>query len=110
MLTPHFAHILTSFSPLLQQQRAALSNVSNTPVTGRSSTVPNNKVLQQQQTIVYGGSQANPQTAQRVAAALAKSAASQSASVHHPHHISQQPRLQFFGHNPNLKCELYSTF
>jgi hypothetical protein len=37
-------------------------------------------------------------TAARVAAALAKSAQSVG-------QVQQQPRAQFYGHNPNLKCE-----
>jgi hypothetical protein len=41
-------------------------------------------------------------TAARVAAALAKSAQSVG-------QVQQQPRAQFYGHNPNLKCK-YSVF
>ena len=37
-------------------------------------------------------------TAARVAAALAKSAQSVG-------QVQQQPRAQFYGHNPNMKCE-----
>lgn len=39
-------------------------------------------------------------TAARVAAALAKSAQSIG-------QVQQQPRAQFYGHNPNLKCEYF---
>ena len=41
-------------------------------------------------------------TAARVAAALAKSAQSVG-------QVQQQPRAQFYGHNPNLKCEYSIT-
>lgn len=41
-------------------------------------------------------------TAARVAAALAKSAQSVG-------QVQQQPRAQFYGHNPNLRCE-YCVF
>jgi len=127
-LTNIFIIFVASLFQQQQQQRRTLGNITNATGTATGGSSPlrppgmvvansgaphgNGGVLQQQSPPVgavvgapgVGATMAKSPysqtaaTAARVAAALAKSAQSMG-------QVQQQPRAQFYGHNPNLKCE-----